>query len=60
MKKEDFNLDSLVTVKIDEQGTTVDGTIKGVNEDCNGNVQVEVEYLAPTTSQFKPEDVTLK
>lgn len=60
MKKEDFNIDSQVTVKVNENGTLVDGTIKGVNEDCSGNVQVEVEYLAPTTSQFKPEDVTLK
>ena len=60
MKKEDFKLDAAVKVKTDEKGTLTDGKIKGVNEDCSGNVQVEVEYLAPTTSSFKPEDVTLK
>jgi len=40
MVKEDFKLDVPVTVKINEKEDTVDGVIKGVSEDCSGNVQV--------------------
>ncbi len=59
MKKEDFNLDSTVTVKM-PGGSTKDGILKGVNEDCNGNVQATVAYLETTMTPFNLEDVTLK
>lgn len=59
MVKEDFKIDSPVTVKKDD-GTTMEGTLKGVFENTDGTVQANIEYLTPIQNPFPIENVTLK
>lgn len=40
-------------------GTEKEGIVKGINQECTGEIKVRVEYLTPVRNDFKLENVTI-